>query len=135
MSGGGDIILLLIAIFAMYYLLSNISCSNINEGFQGSCTNDNDCTDQINGKCIIPKEGTCNYPKLPKFSSNCAKECSNVTDFNKPDCIDCCFCNNYPDSCCSKIPLLGNVCVPNPSNISNDEWTDPATTSICKGRK
>jgi hypothetical protein len=42
---GGDMILLIIAIFALYYLINGTSCTNINEGFCGSCPDTDACPD------------------------------------------------------------------------------------------
>ncbi len=80
MSGGGDLILLLIAIFAMYYLLSNISCSNINEGFKCptgigdrykcngiqcdiNSSSDDECASHL---CALGDDGKTAYCKCPE---------------------------------------------------------------------
>ena len=69
---GGDLILLIIAIFALYYLLTGTSCNNTKEGFAGlgqACRNWSGLSHDCERGLICP----CEASFLSFCSSNCTR--------------------------------------------------------------
>jgi hypothetical protein len=124
---GGDIILLIIALFAMYYLVNNISCSNINEGFQYECTSTLQCSLPQNSgldsvcvfsnntttdgicNCIPTSSGTCDTCTINKYN-NVIKDCNNSGDYILKCSDGQCGCGNYFNS---NIACPGEIGCPN----------------------
>jgi hypothetical protein len=100
---GGDLILLLIAIFAMYYLLSNISCSNINEGFQ-------QCGDIYNGECDCG-DGKAGSNCAVCLNGKCSQQLKNGAEcWNNNDCISTyCVTNTWNNIGSCQNPPSGDV--------------------------
>jgi hypothetical protein len=137
---GGDLILFIIAIFAMYYLLSNISCSNITENYKIAGIINSHCDESTDTICpgdLVCKDGIDNdngrKTKMCLCKGDYVWDSSGLGGCNAPVCnrpnyindsFNCVPCEppNYINS--------NGKCVPCPTGeVPNQDGTQCVTCS------